>query len=154
MIYFTKLPGAYKRALQIGETCLNDFCRCRNKSKQSMDQRRIWNSKYFAKSLRLQASRKGTLSQCAHRLMGEGRKDHYGLLPSTLLFYRVKEMRALCPTAFEEFKTGVHENMNSTPEVILFQYRANLYIMKNFWGDVDCVEDQTLGWKILFQPVQ
>lgn len=19
--------------------------------------------------------------------------------------------------------------------------------MKNFWGDVDCVEDQTLGWK-------
>lgn len=36
-----------------------------------MDQRRIWNSKYFAKSLRLQASRKGTLSQCAHRLMGE-----------------------------------------------------------------------------------
>lgn len=44
-----------------------------------MDQRRTWNSKYFAKSLRLQASRKDTQSQCAHRLMGVGRKDHYGL---------------------------------------------------------------------------
>lgn len=70
-----------------------------------------------------------------------------------LFYFRFKEMRALCPTAFEEFKTGVHENMNYTPEVILFQYRANLYIMKNFWGDVDCV-DQALGWKSLFQPVQ
>lgn len=38
-----------------------------------------------------------------------------------LLFYRFKEMRALCPTAFEEFKTGVDENMSYTPEVILFQ---------------------------------
>lgn len=52
-------------------------------------------------------------------------------------------MRALCPTAFEEFKTGVDENMNYTTEVILFQYKANLYLIKNFWGDVDCVEDQT-----------
>lgn len=119
-----------------------------------MDQRRIWNSKYFAKSLRLQASRKDTLSQCAHRLVGVGRKGHYGLLPSTLLFYRFKEIWVLCPTAFEEFKTGLDENMNYTPEVILFQYKADLYIVKKFWGDVDCVEDQTLGWKSLFQPGQ
>lgn len=117
-----------------------------------MDQWRIW--EYFAKSLRQQAFRKDTLSQCAHRLMGVGRKDHYGLPPSTLSFYRFKEMRALCPTAFEEFKTGVDVSMNYTPEVILFQYKANSYIIKNFWGDVDCVEDQTLGWKILFQPVR
>lgn len=54
-------------------------------------------------------------------------------------------MRALCPTAFEEFKTGVDENMNYTPEDFFFQYTANLYIMKTFCGDVDCVEDQTLG---------
>lgn len=77
--------------------------------------------------------------------MGVGGKDHYGLLPSTLLFYRFMEMRALCPTAFEEFKTGVDENMNYSPEDFFFQYTANLYIMKTFCGDVDCVEDQTLG---------
>lgn len=55
---FTKSPGAcevrHQRALQIGRTWLNDFYRCRNRNKPFMDQRRIWNSKYFAKSLRLQ----------------------------------------------------------------------------------------------------
>lgn len=45
------------------------------------------------------------------------------------------------------------EHVNSTPEVTLFQYKANLFIIKKFWGDVDCVEDQTLDWKSLFEPV-
>lgn len=54
---------------------------------------------------------------------GCGIKAHYGLVPSTALFYRlVKEIRALYPIAFEGLKTGVDENMNYAPEVILFQY--------------------------------
>lgn len=74
MTYFTKSPGTCKvrqqRALEIEEPVLNDFCRFRVKSEPFMDQRRILNSKYFAKSLRLWASIKDAVAQCAHYLMG------------------------------------------------------------------------------------
>lgn len=57
MTYFTKLADAcevrHQRALEIEETSLNDFCRFRVKSKPSVDQRKILNSKYCTKSLRL-----------------------------------------------------------------------------------------------------
>lgn len=73
MTYFTKSPDAcevgHQRAREIKETLLNDFCRLRVKYKPSMDQRKNLKSKYFAKSLRLQASMKVVLSQCAHSLM-------------------------------------------------------------------------------------
>lgn len=82
---------------------------------------------------------------------GCGRKDHYGLIPSNALCYRLKEYRTLYPIAFEGLKTGVDENC--TPEVILFQYKANLFLIKEFWGDADSAEDQILDWKRSFKPV-
>lgn len=93
-----------------------------------------------------------TISVCSQS-DGCGRKGHYGLIPSTALFYRHKEIRALYPIAFQGLKTGVDENMNYTPEVILFQYKANIFIIKKFWGDVDYAEDQMLDWKSSFKPI-
>lgn len=53
---------------------------------------------------------------------GCGRKDHYGLTPSVVLFCQLKEIRTLYPIAFEGLEMGVDRNMIYIPEVILFQY--------------------------------
>jgi len=42
--------------------------------------------------------------------------------------------------------------MNCTLEDILFQYKINLFIIRKFWGDKDCTEDQMLDWKSSFKP--
>lgn len=62
---------------------------------------------------------------------GCGRKDHYGLIPSVVLFYQLKEIRALYPIAFEGLETGVDKNMTDIPEVILFNIKQISLLYRN-----------------------
>jgi len=89
---FTELPDAcevrHQRALEIEEILLNDFFRFSQAICGSNE-----NFKFCYVFEIVGFCKRCTTSVCPQS-DGCGRKDPYGLIPSTALFYRLKEIRA------------------------------------------------------------